>query len=181
MGVRECHLCFVDPVILHHVPDGGAFALLCTACVLRRHAGSFCPVCFDLHEEGTPINRAAASNQSRVTCCRCPAVAHRTCLSSSFTLPYLCPHCSNPSVSFESTASDGQPIPFTKELARQVVCAAKIASASAHKAAARARADAEQNVREALLARRGAEEAIERVAYLMSNEEMQEYSDVDDE
>ncbi|GFP80403.1 hypothetical protein PHJA_000183700 [Phtheirospermum japonicum] len=114
-------------------------------------------------------------------CYRCPAVAHRTCFSSS-TLPYLCPHCSNPSFSFfESRASDGQPIAFTKDLARQAMCAAKIVSVSAHKAAAMARADAERNVREALLARRGAKEAIERVAYLIANEQMQDHSDVDDE
>ncbi|GFP79854.1 hypothetical protein PHJA_000128800 [Phtheirospermum japonicum] len=88
---------------------------------------------------------------------------------------YLCPHCSNPYFSFfESTTLDGQPIAFTKDLAKRTMCAAKIVYVSAHKAAAMDRADAERNVMEALLARRGSKEAIERVAYLMANEQMQE-------
>lgn len=49
-----------------------------------------------------------------------------------------------------------------------------------HRAAAVARADAEQKVMGALSARRNAKEALERVAYLMSNRQAQDHSDVDD-
>ncbi|KAK6119117.1 hypothetical protein DH2020_047160 [Rehmannia glutinosa] len=189
MENRECRVCSsVDPIILHNVPHRGAFALLCTACVLRHHGGSFCPICFDVYEDTS--NNGGATAQSRVMCHHCPATAHLACFSStrsSSTFRYLCPQCSNPSFSFfdyrpGACASDGSSaVGFTKDLGRQLLCAAKIVSVSVHKAAAVARADAERKVREALLARRRAKEAIERVAYLVANEQIQNESDVDDE
>ncbi|KAK6119912.1 hypothetical protein DH2020_046344 [Rehmannia glutinosa] len=48
----ECQVCSsIDPIILHNICHRGAFALLCTACVLRYHDGSFCPICFDVYED----------------------------------------------------------------------------------------------------------------------------------
>ncbi|XP_042023134.1 uncharacterized protein LOC121770473 [Salvia splendens] len=124
---------------------------LCSACLLCHKPGTFCPVCFDIHDD----------TAARIMCLRCPALAHFTCLPSSHSSRYLCPHCSDPSFSF---------IDSTTALA-------KIAAATMHRAAALARADAEQKVMGALLAKRNAKEAIERVASLMSN---QNHSDVDD-
>ncbi|KAI3445497.1 hypothetical protein Pfo_002162 [Paulownia fortunei] len=188
MEIRECQVCrSVDPIILHNVPHRGAFALLCTACVLRHHRGSFCPLCFDVYEETT--TNKGPSAQSRVMCLRCPALVHLTCLPSnrsSSAFRYLCPQCSHPSFSFfdsgpaACTSNGSSTIVFTSDLAKQLLCAAKIASVTMHKAAAMARADAEQKVREALLARQRAKEAIDRVAYLMANQQTQDDSDIDD-
>ncbi|XP_047971411.1 uncharacterized protein LOC125214429 [Salvia hispanica] len=154
MAVGECQDCGSGPILVHNVPHHGVFADLCTACLLRHKRGTFCPVCFDIHDD----------TAARIMCLRCPALVHLTCLPSSHSNRYLCPHCSDPSFSF---------IHSTKVS----LCAAKIAAAAMHRAAALARADAEQKVMGALLARRNAKEAIERVASLMSN---QNHSDVDD-
>lgn len=62
-----------------------------------------------------------------------------------------------------------------------MLCAATIAAVTLEKAAAVARADADWKVREALLARKRAKEAIERVAYLIANQQMEDDSDLDDE
>ncbi|KAL1569878.1 hypothetical protein AAHA92_01298 [Salvia divinorum] len=166
MADRECQACGSGPILVHNVPHLGVFAELCTACLLRHKPGTFCPVCFDIHDDTTA--------HSRVMCLRCPAIAHLTCLPSARSSCYLCPQCSDPSFSFiDSGAADGSAaLVFTKDL-----CAAKIAAAAMHRAAALARAEAEQKVMGALVARRNAKEAIERVAALMSN---QNHSDVDD-
>ncbi|XP_042019625.1 uncharacterized protein LOC121767433 [Salvia splendens] len=161
MAVGECQVCGSGPFLVHNVPHHGVFADLCTACLLRHKRDTFCPVCFDIHDD-------TAAAGARIMCLRCPALAHLTCLPSSHSNRYLCPHCSDPSFSFiDSTTA----LVFTKES----LCAAKIAAAAMHRAAALARADAEQKVMGALLARRNAKEAIERVASLMSN---QNHSDV---
>lgn len=170
MADAECQLCGSATVLLHNVPHLGVFASLCSACVLRQKPGSFCPVCFDVYDDAT---RPAA--HSRVMCLRCPALAHLTCLPSAGSSPafrYLCPPCADPSFSF----TDSGGVVFAK----QHICAAKIAAASMRRAAAVARADAEQKVMGALLARRNAKEALERVADLMSNQQGQDHSDVDD-
>lgn len=178
MADGECQHCGLATVLVHNVPHLGVFAALCSACVLRQTPGSFCPVCFDAYDEAT---RPAAHN--RVMCLRCPALAHLTCLPSASSFPafrYLCPPCSDPSFSFtgsEPTAANGT---RTVIFAKQHICAAKIAAASMRRAAAVARADAEQKVMGALLARRNAKEALERVAELMSNQQAQDHSDVDD-
>ncbi|XP_057806181.1 uncharacterized protein LOC131021108 [Salvia miltiorrhiza] len=179
MADGECQGCRSAPILVHHVPHLGVFSALCTACVLRHKPGSFCPVCFDTYDDST---RPAA--HSRIMCLRCPALAHLTCLPSARSSRYLCPQCSDPAFSFIDSgpaAADGTAaVAFTKDFAKQHLCAAKIAAASMHRAAAVARADAEQKVMGALLARRNAKEAIERVAHLMSNQPAQDHSDVDD-
>ncbi|KAH6772602.1 hypothetical protein C2S52_004590 [Perilla frutescens var. hirtella] len=180
MATRECHVCGpVDPINLHNVPHMGVFVALCTACVLRDKPGSFCPVCFDVYDDSS---RPAA--HSRIMCLRCPALAHLTCLSSP-AARYLCSQCSDPSFSFIDLgppAADGvTAVVFTRDFAKQFLCAAKISAASMHRAAAVARADAEQKVMGAVLARRKAKEAIQRVADLMDNQQTLDQSDVDDE
>ncbi|KAL0384705.1 UNVERIFIED_CONTAM: hypothetical protein Sradi_2864800 [Sesamum radiatum] len=184
MDTRDCQLCnSMDPITLHNIPHRGAFALLCTACVLRHNPGSFCPLCFDVYEDTANNKRPAA--HSHIVCLRCPAVVHAACLPSTRSFPsfrYTCPQCSLPSSSFFDfgRSNGGSTTVFTRDLAKQLLCAAKIASVAMHRAAAVARTVAEQKVREALLARQRAKEAIERVAHLMADQQREDESDVDD-
>ncbi|KAK4402074.1 hypothetical protein Sango_0948100 [Sesamum angolense] len=184
METRDCHVCnSMDPVTLHNIPHRGAFALLCTACVLRHNPGSFCPLCFDVYDDTANNKRPAA--HSHIVCLRCPAVVHAACLPSTRSFPsfrYLCPQCSLPSSSFFDfgRSNGGSTTVFTRDLAKQLLCAAKIASVAMHQAAAVARTVAEQKVKEALLARQRAKEAIERVAHLMADQQREDESDVDD-
>ncbi|KAG8388914.1 hypothetical protein BUALT_Bualt02G0174800 [Buddleja alternifolia] len=178
---RNCRLCgSEDPITLHTVRHQGEFPHLCTACVLAQHPASFCPICFHVYDDD---NKKQPCAHSRVMCLRCPAVVHLTCLPAAAAVGYLCPRCSDPSFSFfrfkqpARTINGRRMVVFTRDLTKQLVCAAEIAAASMHKAAAIARANAEKKAREALAARRRAKEAIERMTYLMSGNA----SDLDDE
>ncbi|KAL8061407.1 hypothetical protein ABFS82_02G084200 [Erythranthe guttata] len=197
METQQCNVCrSADAVALHNLHHRGALAFLCSACVLRRHPGKFCPLCFEAYDDATTTANTRPSAHSRITCHRCTAVVHSACLPSSVrpsstTLRYLCPQCSHPSSSpvVDSKSDDGRPVVFTRDLAKQIFCAAKIVSVIMHKAAAAARADAEQKAGEAIAAKKKAKQAIERASYVMANEQAraianqqeEDDSDIDDE
>ncbi|XP_051136491.1 uncharacterized protein LOC127255138 [Andrographis paniculata] len=172
--LRECHSCkSLHSIILHNVPHRGSFVFLCTACVLRHHTGSFCPLCFDFYDDTSDL-----SNESRVMCLRCPAIVHLTCLPSarsSSTFRFICPQCSDPSFKFfdfrpdSPSSKDTAGNSFARDLPRQLLCAAKISSACTRRMASVARTNSERRVREAVVARKRAKEAVERVTYLMVN------------
>ncbi|KAL7119824.1 hypothetical protein ACP275_02G085400 [Erythranthe tilingii] len=195
METQQCNVCrSADAVALHNLHHRGALAFLCSACVLRRHPGKFCPLCFEAYDDATTAN-IRPSAHSRVPCQSCTAVVHSACLPSpgarpSTALRYLCPQCSNPSSPlFDFKSDDGSPLVFTKDLAKQIFCAAKIVSVIMHKAAAAARADAEQKATEAVAAKKRAKQAIERASYVMANQQAhvianqqeEDDSDIDDE
>ncbi|CAA2972131.1 uncharacterized protein LOC111367826 [Olea europaea var. sylvestris] len=177
MGITkqmECGECgSKDPITLHNLWYRGIYSQLCTACVLAHHAASFCPICFDAYED-----TKLPPPHLRVMCLRCPAVAHISCVyslptsSSSSATRYHCPQCSIPNFTFfDLNASDVQNGNLiTKDLAKQFVAAAKIALISMNKAAVIARENAEKRASEAVMARKRAKEALDRVAFLMLKE-----------
>ncbi|KAL2464453.1 zinc finger protein [Forsythia ovata] len=177
MGItkhRECRVCgSEDPITLHNLWYRGMYGQLCTACVLAHHPASFCPICFDVYDD-----TKLPPPHLRVMCLRCPSVAHLSCVyslpssSSSSSTSYHCPQCSIPNFTFFNLnggiIQKGNVI--TKDLAKQLVAAAKIASMSLHKAAAIARENAEKRATEAVMARKRAKEALDKVAFLMLKE-----------
>ncbi|OVA13525.1 zinc finger protein [Macleaya cordata] len=167
----ECGGCGSDHRwILHNVRDRGIYRRLCTSCVLKFHAGLFCPVCFEVYEGSSLLN-------DRVMCLNCPSVSHKTCVSEDIQSNYVCPSCSSPSFVFldsnkKSSDGDGTSLPARNSnsidlnSAKILVAAAKISSTSMSKAATAARVDAERRVKEAAFARKRAREALERVVSL---------------
>ncbi|CAI9779700.1 unnamed protein product [Fraxinus pennsylvanica] len=171
---RDCRVCgSPDPITLHNIWYRGMYGQLCTACVLAHHAASFCPICFDVYEE-----TKLPPPHLRVMCLRCPAVAHISCVyslpssSSSSSTRFHCPQCSIPNFTFfnlvGSAVQNGNVI--TEDLAKQLVASAKIASMSLHKAAAIARENAEKRAKEAVMARKKAIEALDKVSFLILKE-----------
>ncbi|KAL8527598.1 hypothetical protein ACS0TY_005452 [Phlomoides rotata] len=173
METRECQVCrSIDPIYIHHIPHRGDFAFLCTPCVLRHHPGSFCPICFDVYGD-SPNNRRPSAD-SRLMCHRCPAMAHLTCLPPTRPSRYLCPQCS------DSPSDSSGPIEFSYDFAKKLLCAAKITALFMRRASAIAKANAELKVKAALLARRKADEAFERLGHLVVNQQSDNESEVDD-
>ncbi|KAF9673220.1 hypothetical protein SADUNF_Sadunf10G0001700 [Salix dunnii] len=165
----ECGICGTeDRYLLHNVRHRTpSYRRLCTNCLLKDHRGLFCPFCFIVYEE--PLQN------DRSMCNKCPSIAHKLCIPSTYPhhSPFICPTCSSPGFSFinpnrNGDFSSGRVI--DKDSARALVAAAKIAAISMTKAAALARVEAEKRVKEATFAKKRAREALERLAYLAAKE-----------
>ncbi|XP_073310339.1 uncharacterized protein [Primulina huaijiensis] len=174
-AVVACGNCGVEEQrLLHHVRHRGIFRRLCTTCVLRLHAQSFCPTCFHVYP-------SIPSNDAVINCCKCYSSSHSHCVSSGSTSlpsPYVCPLCTNPNtpifklktakeanVEFNEGNEDFQVI--DRDAAKKLLAAAKIASTSMNKAVVAAKLEAERRAKEAAFARKRAKEALEHVAHLV--------------
>ncbi|KAF5739954.1 hypothetical protein HS088_TW11G00016 [Tripterygium wilfordii] len=142
--------------VLHHVRLRGIHRRLCTSCVLRLHPAYFCPSCFVLYDSPPP------HTSRRVSCSSCSSFAHPHCVKSLqlSQSPYLCPPCADSNFSFFDVTDHV----IDKKLALALLCATRIASASMAKAVLVARSEAERRVREAVVAKKRAREALEHVA-----------------
>ncbi|KAL6008839.1 hypothetical protein ACLOJK_022065 [Asimina triloba] len=135
--------------LLHSIRHRGAFLRLCTACVLRFHLGSFCPVCLHLFDRSPPSNS--------IQCSKCPSFSHSACVRRATAPSYVCSCCVNPNyLVIDFRALD-------LKSAKALVAAAQIASLSMSRAAAAARFEAERKARESAVARKRAKEALDRV------------------
>lgn len=152
---------------LHYVRHRGAIIRLCTSCVLKYNPGSFCPVCFD------PFEGVPHATGSVVQCSGCPSISHTACLADPGQASrYLCPTCANPN-GFSyfpagvkraklSDCGEGQRGGLIdRDSAKVLLAASRVAFASMSKAAAFLRAEAERKVKESLLAKKKAREALE--------------------
>ncbi|KAE8710520.1 MuDR family transposase isoform 1 [Hibiscus syriacus] len=138
---------------LHQVRHLGILRRLCTACVLRLHPSSFCPVCFVFYAGSAP------HPSKRVACSSCSFITHSHCAGDTLLTSYLCPLCKDSSFSFFPIKENR----IDKKLALALLCASKIASSSMGKAVTVAWAEADQKVREATLARKRVREALEHL------------------
>ncbi|XP_028760028.1 uncharacterized protein LOC114718762 [Neltuma alba] len=179
-------------LLLYNVRYRASQRRFCTNCVLKKHEGLFCPICFDVYDDSPPPHL-------RLMCHKCPSFAHRSCVVSSSgsdsTPPfYLCPPCADPKFTYFKLTSENPTVnkangkgdkvdlvaacaqnakglrAIDLQSAKVLVAAARIAASSMTKAAAAARIDAERRCKEAALARKKAREALERVAYLAAKE-----------
>ncbi|MCE0482205.1 hypothetical protein HAX54_040706 [Datura stramonium] len=171
---RRCAVCAATlPFILHLLPYRGLYRHLCTTCVLDSHPGSFCPICFDvfLHNPLPP--------HLRLLCSKCPSISHLSCVrdpAASSSSGYLCPLCSNPNFTFfhvTSNHANNNSIEINLHLAKQLVAAVTIASESIYNAAVMDRINAEIRVKEALLAKEEAAQALDRLNNLLNNQDHQ--------
>ncbi|XP_059638661.1 uncharacterized protein LOC132280899 [Cornus florida] len=189
----ECGGCGCEePVFLFHIRHRGIYRRLCTACVLKNHSGSFCPICFEVYDEPPPPRQ-------RLMCLNCPSITHLSCSASSTSTSaststsdgvsraYQCPPCANPNYTFfnlssskiktEGNTNDGESVrtesgrAIDKDSAKQLLAAATISLKSMNNAASVARVEAEKRSREAAVARKRARESLEPVAYLATKEE----------
>ncbi|XP_073041613.1 uncharacterized protein [Primulina eburnea] len=168
-----------ERLLLHHVRHRGIFRRLCTTCVLRLHAQSFCPTCFQVYP---PI----PSNDAVINCCKCYSSSHSHCVSAGSTPPptlYVCPLCINlntpifklktaKEANVEFNEGNGGFQVIDRDAARKLLAAAKIASTSMNKAVVAAKSEAERRTKEAAFARKRAKEALEHVAYLVVKEKL---------
>ncbi|CAA6653950.1 unnamed protein product [Spirodela intermedia] len=166
-----------NPWPVHHVRYRSNLCRLCTSCVLRSHPGSFCPKCFDLIDAS--CGRSSQQQQlplAVVHCVSCTSVCHTACLSEAENAAsYVCPSCANPngysyfpldcdSEGDESLPVDGQgKRRMDLESAKVLLAAARLASASMHKAVAVARSAADRKAKDAVVARKKAKEMLEKV------------------
>ncbi|KAM7484906.1 hypothetical protein LguiA_000915 [Lonicera macranthoides] len=179
--LSECGCCgSPDQTFIYNVRHRGVYRRLCTACVLKNHPGSFCPICFEVYENPPPP-------PERAICLNCPSISHLSCVvrtTSKLPPRYQCPPCSNPNFSFfdiskkiqgvnsELTVIEGKGA-IDGDTAKQLVAAAQIAVGSMNKAVELSRVEAEKKVREAVTARKKAKEALERLANLSSKEKIE--------
>ncbi|GMJ11149.1 hypothetical protein HRI_004784100 [Hibiscus trionum] len=160
---KQCSNCSGHaPSFLHQVRHLGILRRLCTACVLRLHPSSFCPVCFAFYA-GSPPHPS-----KRVACSNCCSIAHSHCAGDTLLTSYLCPPCKDSSFSFFPLRDNK----IDKKLAIALLCASKIASSSMGKAVTVAWAEADRKVREAALARKRAREALEHLVVLTRKEKV---------
>lgn len=73
---------FAVAALTHKLRHGGIYRRFCTACVLKNHPGSFCPICFEVYDDKNPLPVHA-----RVMCVTCPSISHSSCLVPAPTLP----------------------------------------------------------------------------------------------
>eukprot|EP00262_Sarcandra_glabra_P009450 TRINITY_DN23839_c0_g1_i1.p1 TRINITY_DN23839_c0_g1~~TRINITY_DN23839_c0_g1_i1.p1 ORF type:complete len:372 (+),score=52.17 TRINITY_DN23839_c0_g1_i1:320-1435(+) len=152
----ECTGCSSEQrFLLHSVRYRGNLRRLCTSCVLKFFAGSFCPLCFDVYEGSPPPDR--------VDCSKCPSISHLACVSSELVTDYVCPSCANPAFSFfeVGTAAGKEAIDFMA--AKVLLAAATIGAASMSRAVMVARIEAERKAREAAFAKKRAKEALDQL------------------
>ncbi|GLT38558.1 hypothetical protein SLA2020_128000 [Shorea laevis] len=155
----QCSSCGVSTLhFLHHVCHRGIQRLLCTSCVLRFHPTSFCPGCFTFYDGVLP------HPSKRISCSKCASFTHTHCAATSPLSPYICPPCKNSSFSFHQSNR------IDKRQAIVLLCALRISMSSMNKSTASAKEEAERKVREAVVARVRAREALEHLVWV-SNEE----------
>ncbi|XP_050218762.1 uncharacterized protein LOC126669358 [Mercurialis annua] len=152
--------------LLHSVRHRGIYRRLCTDCMLKRHQGLFCPLCFHVYSDDDK-RCVIPAVEERLMCLNCPSISHLACApSSSHPLLFLCPACSSSNFSFFDDNPSSNAIDI--DSARALVAAAKISAVAMAKAAAVARVEAERRVQEASLAKKRARDALERFAFLSS-------------
>ncbi|XP_020202593.1 uncharacterized protein LOC109788310 [Cajanus cajan] len=152
----ECGNCRLkERWLFHRLSIRGIDRRLCTSCVLRLHPSFFCPSCFHFFDHPPSAHRF-------VTCTKCSSFTHLDCLPSPPPTTFLCPPCSNPAFSFFPDANT----PIDQRLALVLLCASKVAAASAAKALALASARADRALREAALARKRARDALDYCSLL---------------
>ncbi|RYR75959.1 hypothetical protein Ahy_A01g000560 [Arachis hypogaea] len=90
---------------LHSLSYQASSRRYCTDCLLKKNHGLFCPICFQVYD-GT------LSPHLRLLCLRCPAIAHRSCVTSNSGLPsasyFKCPACSDPNFSYFRPRREGE-------------------------------------------------------------------------
>ncbi|KAM3337186.1 hypothetical protein P3S68_032886 [Capsicum galapagoense] len=132
----------------------------CTALILYSRMGSFCPIFFDIFLHNPP------PPHFYLQCSKCTSVSHLSCIPdvASSSQGYLCPPCSNPNFTFFfATPNHDNAIEINVHLAKQLVVTATIVSESIHNVADIARINAENRVKEALLAKDEVAEYWERI------------------
>ncbi|XP_009369704.2 uncharacterized protein LOC103959086 [Pyrus x bretschneideri] len=173
---RLCGVCgSSERWFLHYIHHKGAFQRLCTNCVLQNYRGLYCPLCLDYFDQPLPA-------RDRVMCVKCPSVSHPACVlvaNSSFH-GFECHSCPQGYLFFtlnrpQNDANDAKTACLIdKANAKALVAAAKIAAASMAKAAVLARTDSERRVREAVLAKKKAREALEKLSSLVNKQKQQD-------
>ncbi|KAL9687600.1 hypothetical protein QQ045_032005 [Rhodiola kirilowii] len=172
----DCDKCGgVNRFVLHNIRYLNDLRRFCTACVLKTFPESFCSVCFRVFETLPP-----PPERWMCTTDGCRSVAHWSCtVSGDHGKKYECRHCKNRNPNFFELKSDGARGRCGKgdeidlASAGRLFAAASISSASMKKAALFARAEAERRAGEALVARRNAKEALEKLASI-SNQDVGE-------
>ncbi|KAF6167154.1 hypothetical protein GIB67_029792 [Kingdonia uniflora] len=146
--------------LLHDIRERSEYRRLCTSCVLKVHAGLFCPNCFEVYERSQlPIDK--------LVCARCPSVSHANCVAKDSQLNWVCPTCSNPNfMFFEPNLNGNHRCLVDAKKARVLVAATKLAALSMCKAAIFARVEADRRAKEAALARKKAKEALQQASFL---------------
>ncbi|GMI84424.1 hypothetical protein like AT1G09520 [Hibiscus trionum] len=170
LASKECSNCSGNvPFFLHQVRHLGILRRLCTACVLRLHPSSFCPVCFVFYAGSPP------QPTKRVACSNCCSITHSHCAGDTLLTSFLCPPCKDSSFSF-FPLKNGK---IDKKLSLALLCAAKISSSSIEKAVTVAWAEADRKVREAALARKRAREALEHLLVTRKEKARKENENLD--
>ncbi|KAB2634218.1 hypothetical protein D8674_042134 [Pyrus ussuriensis x Pyrus communis] len=173
---RLCGVCgSSERWFLHYIRYKGAFQRLCTNCVLQNYRGLYCPFCLEFFDPPLPA-------RDRVMCVKCPSVSHPACVlvaNSSFH-GFECQTCQQgyPFFNLNRPQNDANnpktAFVIDKANAKALVAAAKIAAASMAKAAVAARTEAERRVREAVMAKKKAREALEKLNSLVNKQKEQD-------
>ncbi|KAL8061424.1 hypothetical protein ABFX02_02G085700 [Erythranthe guttata] len=172
-----CGNCNVfERMLLFHVLRRGVYLHLCATCVLRLHHQLFCPNCFQVHPSPPPLSQS--NDAAFTTCTKCFSSSHTICVPSPRTTPYICRLCTDPNAATfrlktlkeagvgETGGDPRRRAVMDGDAVKKLFAAAKIATNSMNNAAVAAREDAERKVMEAAMARKGATQSLERVAYL---------------
>ncbi|EYU19384.1 hypothetical protein MIMGU_mgv1a019129mg [Erythranthe guttata] len=172
-----CGNCNVfERMLLFHVLRRGVYLHLCATCVLRLHHQLFCPNCFQVHPSPPPPS--PSNDAAFTTCTKCFSSSHTICVPSPRTTPYICRLCTDPNAATfrlktlkeagvgETGGDPRRRAVMDADAVKKLFAAAKIATNSMNNAAVAASEDAERKVMEAAMARKGATQALERVAYL---------------
>ncbi|KAL7119845.1 hypothetical protein ACP275_02G086700 [Erythranthe tilingii] len=173
-----CGNCNVfERMLLFHVRLRRVYLHLCATCVLRLHHQLFCPNCFQVHPSPPPP-LSQSNDAAFITCTKCFSSSHSICVPSPPTTPYICRLCTDPNAATfrlktlkeagvgETGGDPCRRAVMDGDAVKKLFAAAKIATNSMNNAAVAAREDAEKKVMEAAMARKGATQALERVAYL---------------
>lgn len=122
-------------------------------------------------------------SHQRVMCCKCPSIAHLSCVSFRFSSTFLCALCLDSSFAFfdgfnsarlrqsESSVAVLAGRDVDAKSAKAIVAAARFSAQSMRRAAADARAVAEMKIKTAAFAKKQATLALERLAYLVLQEQ----------
>ncbi|KAM7267759.1 hypothetical protein ACFE04_009925 [Oxalis oulophora] len=164
--------------LLHHFRHRGSYRRLCTNCVLNSSTGLFCPLCLHVFDD-------CRSSDERVTCLSCSSVAHAACVT---TIRFTCSTCSNPNFVFFKFNESRHPNNTNNKKfidhksAKALVAASKLSANSMKRAALLARLEAERKVKDAVLAKSKAKDALDRLLLLTAREKemiVEEEEDVD--
>ncbi|KAF8394739.1 hypothetical protein HHK36_020956 [Tetracentron sinense] len=162
----ECDGCSSEERwLLHSVRHRGIYRRLCTSCVLKFFPVSFCPICYEVYEGSPP-------SHDRVMCLKCPSISHFDCVGIDVASHFVCPPCVNPSFLFFDVGVSNKRIKggnresvlagsINQESAKVFFAAARLATISMNKAVTTARVEMERRVKEAVLLKKRASEALE--------------------